>query len=98
MQSLELENVKSMKVRMDLVSVKRCASRMCLPPLDATILTKAQSPPTKVVCIRLYKHAKDYLHVKEATVECGTRGEVDLELVARQLQVSGVCRVSKRSL
>lgn len=86
-----------MIVEMNLVSVKRRTSRKRLPSVDATILTKARSPPVKLLRIRLYKQAKDYLYIKETEVECGTKGEINLELVARQLQVNEV-RVSNHRL
>jgi hypothetical protein len=84
-------------VEMNLVSVKRRMSRKRRPSVDATILTKARSPPVKLLRIRLYKEAKDYLYIKETEVECGTKGEINLELVARQLQVNEV-RVSNHRL
>jgi hypothetical protein len=86
-----------MVVEMNLVSVKRHTSHKRLPSVDATILTKARSPPVKLLRIRLYKEAKDYLYIKETEVECGTKGEINLELVARQLQVNEV-RVSNHRL
>ena len=87
-----------MMVRMSLVSAKRRASRMCLPSINAIILTQAQSQPVKLLRIRLYKQAKDYLYIRETEVECGTKGEIDLDLVARQLQVNGVCKVSNHRM
>ena len=54
----------------------------------------AQAPPASVIHICLFKQPRDCLHIVETEVQCGALGEVDLELVEKQLQVTGSCEVS----
>jgi hypothetical protein len=64
----------------------------------AMALSKNELPvqdlPASVIHICLFKQPRDCLHIVKTEVQCGALGEVDLELVEKQLQITGSCKVS----
>jgi hypothetical protein len=47
------------------------------------------------VQVRLFERAQDWNYERQAQVDCGPQGELDLQKVAQYLDVKGSCHVRR---